>query len=54
MHVFFGDPPIIIFLSTFSTFSILFFSGIWIDTLWTQFILEFTTDHFETMHTYST
>ena len=25
-----------------------------IDTLWTQLLLVFSTDHFETMHTYST
>ena len=45
-----GYPPII-FLSTFPTFSS--FSGpitVIIDTLWG----EFSTDHFETMHTCST
>ena len=47
------------FLSTFSTFFDLvsFFSGsitIRKDTLWAQLLLEFSTGHFETMHTCST
>ena len=44
-------------LLTFSSFATLFFPGsitIRIDTLWAQFPLEFSTDHFETMHTCST
>ena len=46
------------YLSTFSNFyDLFFFSGpmtIRIDTLWEQLLLEFSTDHFETMHTCST
>ena len=46
-----------LFYQLFSTFSTLFFPfsiTIRIDTLWAQLLLEFSTDHFETMHTCST
>ena len=42
------------FYTTFSTFLTFFFSdpiSIRKDTLWAQLFLEFSTDHFETMHT---
>ena len=45
------------FINFFYFFDVVFFSGqitIRIDTLWAQLLLEFSTDHFETMHTCST
>ena len=53
VHVVFGLSSHY-FLSTFPTFFTYFFPGqiiIRIDTMWAQLLLEFSTDHFETMHT---
>ena len=50
---FWGYPPTIFFYHFFYFFFPYFFPGpisIRIDTLWAQLLLEFSTDHSETMH----
>ena len=57
MCMWFWRYPPVIFYQQFSTFSTEYFPGpisIRIDTLWAQILLEFSTDHFETMNTCST
>ena len=51
--VFWAYSPVIFLINIFSTFLTLFFPGQFIirkDTLWAQLLLEFSTDHFETMY----
>ena len=55
MYIWFWGYPPEIFINFFHFFNLVFFTGqIRIDTLWAQLLLEFSTDHFETMHTCST
>ena len=54
---FWGHPPIIFYQLSSTFFDLVFFPGpisIGIDTLWAQLLLEFFTNHFETMHICST
>ena len=50
VHVVWGYPPIILLFPLFRPGLI----TIRIDTLWKQLLLQFSIDHFETMHTCST
>ena len=53
----FGVILPLFFINFFHFFNLVFFSGqitITIDTLWEQLLLEFSTDHFETIHNCST
>ena len=57
MHVVLGSSSRYVLSTFFFNFFDLVFPGlitIRIDTLWAQLLLEFSTDHFENMHTSST
>ena len=56
VHVVLELSSLYFFIFFFSFFFLLFPGSICIriDTLWAQILLEFSTDHFETMHTCST
>ena len=58
MCMWFGDyPPVNVFINFFHFFDLVFFSGpisIRIDILWAQLLSDFSTNHLENMHTYST